>query len=259
MVKNGKRDRRAQYQQTQELEAEVQARLQGPEKISWTRKDLADIRPRTPNQMSACRAWAEGDHLALLGSAGVGKTFLACYFASCAMLDEKSEQDRIVIIRSAVQGRDVGALPGKLSEKLAEYEVPYADAFGELFGPPSTYRLMKGKGKIVFASTSFLRGTNLRNAIVIVEEAQNMNFGEIDSAITRLNETSRFIITGDSYRQCDLGHREISGLPIFEQVAPDVRGVTVVQFTRHDCQRKGLVESWLAATEDHFQRMRQHR
>ena len=74
--------------------------------------DLADIRPLTENQE---KAFNSNKNLILSGSAGTGKSFLACYFACEGMV--KKKQENIVLIRSAVPTRDIGFLPGNDKEK----------------------------------------------------------------------------------------------------------------------------------------------
>ena len=69
--------------------------------------------PLTENQKKAFDAWADGDHLALVGTAGTGKTFLAMYLA-LELITDKDLQEKIVIFRSVVPTRDMGYLPGSV-------------------------------------------------------------------------------------------------------------------------------------------------
>ena len=111
-------------------------------------------------------AWFQGDHICAHGSAGTGKTFLALYLAFLEIL-ETQNQNRIILVRSAVPTREVGHLPGTLEEKTALYELPYHDICWELFGRKTTYQDMKDAGVIEFMTTSFIRGLTWDNAIVI--------------------------------------------------------------------------------------------
>lgn len=228
------------------------ARKEGPAKMQWHEHDLRHIKAMNENQEIAIQAWfasAEG-HLALLGSAGTGKTLLALYCASVSYT--RKDQARIVIIRSAVPKRDPGALPGTLEQKQAKYEIPYIGVMQQLFGHHDTYERMKERYVIEFHSTSFLRGQTFDDAIILIEEAQNMDFDELDSVLTRVGVNSRVIITGDTLRQCDLRHFEQSGLSILTDVQSDLPEMTVVNFKPEDCVRSGFARSWLMATEKHF-------
>jgi phosphate starvation-inducible PhoH-like protein len=232
------------------------ARQAGPDKKSWHEHDLRHIKAMTENQDVAIQAWFATDegHLALLGSAGTGKTLLATYLGSVSVT--RKEQLRIVVIRAGVPKRDPGALPGTLEQKQAKFEAPYISCFHQLFGKASTYENMKEAKVVEFHTTSFIRGMTFDDSIIIVEECQNMDFDELDSVLTRPGINSRVILTGDTLRQCDLKHFETSGVQILEEVAHELEGMTLVQFTPDDCVRSGFAKSWLQATERFFTKER---
>jgi phosphate starvation-inducible protein PhoH len=256
--REGRNDRRTTREQPENVIQmnDVAARREGPDKKTWNEHDLRHIQALTENQDVALQAWFASDegHLALLGSAGSGKTLLASYFASVAYT--RREQRRIVVIRAGVPKRDPGALPGTLEQKQAKYESPYIACFHQLFGKALTYQNMKDAGVIEFHTTSFIRGMTFDDSIIIVEECQNMDFDELDSVLTRPGTNSRVILTGDTLRQCDLKHFETSGVQILEEVAHELEGMTLVQFTPEDCVRSGFAKSWLLATERFFTKAR---
>ncbi len=222
-----------------------------PTRKHWSEHDIAHVQARGHRQPEAFRAYFEGDHLGMFGSAGTGKTFLACYLALRSLCSGAVE--RIIIVRSAVQSRDQGFLKGTLEEKMAPYEIAYRDVFAELFPHlPNSYDDMKRMGLVEFVTTSFLRGITLRNAVVIVEESQNLDFGEINTVMTRIGEGTRVIMTGDT-KQDDLSSKRgqaPSGLPLMLEIAKDVGGMTVVEFDRHDIVRSEFVKRWIIAVED---------
>lgn len=256
--REGRSDRRTTREQPENVinMNDAVARRDGPDKKQWHEHDLRHIQALTEGQETAIQAWYADDegHEALLGSAGTGKTLLACYFGAVAYT--RREQDGITIIRSAVPKRDPGALPGTLEQKQAPFEAPYIAIFQQLFGRKSTYEDMKKAGVVEFLSTSFLRGTTFDNRILIIEEAQNLDFDEIDSVLTRVGRGTRIILTGDTLRQCDLKHFETSGIQILDEVKHEIEGMTVVNFTPEDCVRSGFTKSWLQATERYFTKER---
>ena len=179
--------------------------------------------PLTPNQSKAFYSWKKGQHLMLLGSAGTGKTFLALNFA-CDEL-EKEKHSKILIIRSIVSARDPGALPGTLKEKSRVFEAPYSPILAKLYDKKDAYDLMKSKQKIEFVTTSFLRGLTYDDCIIIIEEAQNMSAGELETVMTRVGENTRVIICGDT-RQDDLTSerfKETSGLRQFAKIINKIK------------------------------------
>ena len=223
---------------------------EGPKRKHWTGHDIKPIKPLTSTQEEMFHAWFNGFNLCAHGSAGTGKTFLALFLALHSVL-ERRDQNRIIVVRSAVATRDIGFLPGTLEEKTALYELPYHDIMWELVGKASTYQDMKDAGVIEFMTTSFVRGLTWDNAVIIVDEGQNMTFHEIDSIMTRMGQNSRIIVTGD-VRQTDLDGRKgtpVCGMGQFLKVVNNMREFSTLQFTVNDIVRSDLVKSWIMASE----------
>ena len=196
------------------------------------------------------QSFYNGYNVCAHGSAGTGKTFLALYLALNEMLATQN-QSHIKIVRSAVPTRDVGHLPGTYEEKIAQYEVPYRELVHELLGRYSSYDDMKSAGKIEFLSTSYLRGLTWDNAIIIVDEGQNMTFHEIDSIMSRVGENARVIFTGDLV-QTDLDRKQHDkcGMGQFMKVIGKMDGFADIRFTQHDIVRSAFCKSWIMATEE---------
>jgi len=241
----GKNERGAAYLS---MELNLQTMEQGPKRKNWSIHDLKAIHPLNPRQEDMFHAWYEDKNICAHGSAGTGKTFLATYLALQDLLEKRQQQ--IIIVRSAVPTREIGHLPGSIEEKLAAYERPYHDIFWELIGRASTYQDMKDAGLVQFMSTSFIRGLTWDNAIVVVDEGENMTFHEIYSIMTRLGENSRVIFTGDLV-QTDLDKRknDVSGMSHFLEVIKNMSCFDDVKFTQHDIVRSGFVKSWIIAAE----------
>lgn len=233
---------------TEALYANGHAIEEGPKRKTWSTKDLKLIKPKTAAQEDMFHAWFTGKHLCAFGSAGTGKTFLAFNLALQEVLAQRVR--RIIIVRSAVATREIGFLPGTIEEKTAMYELPYHDIMWELIGRASTYQDMKEAGMIEFMTTSFVRGLTWDNAIVIVDEGQNMTFHEINSIMTRIGENTRIILTGDT-KQTDLDGKKlgIEGMTQALRVFQNMDTFECVQFTKHDIVRSEFVKSWIVACE----------
>jgi phosphate starvation-inducible PhoH-like protein len=231
------------------LMANGQAQLEGPKKKTWSIRDLKHIKPKNPAQEELYHGWYNGKHLVAHGSAGSGKTFVAFYLALQEILEQRNQ--RIIIVRSAVSTRDIGFLPGSLEEKTALYELPYHDICYELMGRKSTYQDMKDAGVIEFMTTSFVRGLTWDNAVVIVEEGQNMTFHEINSIMTRIGENSRIIFTGDT-KQTDLDGKKLGfeGMTHALKVIKGLDAFATVEFTKHDIVRSAFCKQWIIACEN---------
>jgi phosphate starvation-inducible PhoH-like protein len=199
--------------------------------------------PLTDNQRKFYEAYKRGDYfVALHGVAGTGKSFIALYKALEEVLDKGNPFNKVIIVRSAVQGREIGHLPGDIEGKLEIYRQPYMQICETLFGRRDAYQRLEE-----FISTSFIRGMTFDDAIIIVDEMQNMTYEEIDTVMTRVGHRSKIIWCGD-YRQCDLKKKDDkSGLQKFFDVAHLMKAFTRIEFTTNDIVRSSLVKDYILA------------
>jgi len=204
--------------------------------------------PLTDNQKKFYDAYKRGDYfIALHGVAGTGKSFIAVYKALEEVLDKGNTFSKVIIVRSAVQGREIGHLPGDIEGKLEIYRQPYMQICDTLFGRRDAYQRLEEQHAIEFISTSFIRGMTFDDAIIIVDEMQNMTYEEIDTVMTRVGHRSKIIWCGD-YRQCDLKKRDDkSGLLRFFEVAGLMKAFTRIEFTTDDIVRSSLVKDYILA------------
>jgi phosphate starvation-inducible protein PhoH len=212
--------------------------------------DLKTFDPLTDHQKQFFDAYKRGDYfIALHGVAGTGKTFIALYKALEEVLDKSNPFNKIIIVRSAVQSREIGHLPGDASEKMEIYEQPYRQICDTLFGRRDAYQRLDEQGHISFISTSFIRGMTWDDAIIIVDECQNLSWEEIHTCMTRVGYRSKIIWCGD-YRQTDLNKKknDLSGLNKFLEIASLMDSHTRIEFTVSDIVRSSLVKDWIVAT-----------
>jgi len=210
--------------------------------------EIYQYEPLTENQKKAFDAWADGDHLALIGTAGTGKTFLAMYLA-LELITDKVPQEKIVIFRSVVPTRDMGYLPGSVEEKKEVFETPYKNIVGELVGGDQPYKRITHTHQLEFMTTSYIRGLTIDNAVIIVDEMQNLNFHELDSVMTRVGENCRVIFCGD-YHQSDFregGERE--GILKFMRIVEQLKDFTSITFGWDDIVRSDFLRDYIMTKE----------
>lgn len=185
--------------------------------------------------------------MALHGVAGTGKTFIAMYKALEEVLDRGNPFDRVTVIRSAVQARDMGHLPGDKDEKMDVYLQPYKQICHELFKRKDAWQRLEEQGHVEFIATSFIRGVTFNQSIIVVDEIQNMTFEELDTIITRVGKDSKIIFCGD-YRQTDLKKKDDkSGILKFFDICGRMKEFTRIEFNIEDIVRSSMVKNYIIA------------
>ena len=214
---------------------------------------LINIEPLTDNQKRLFDSYSEGKHIVAYGTAGTGKTFITLYNAIKDVLSTGTPYERIYLVRSLVSTREIGFLPGDHEDKADIYQIPYKNMVKYMFQMPSDadfemlYGNLKAQESIKFWSTSFIRGTTLDNAIVIVDEFQNLNFHELDSIITRVGENSKIMFCGDA-SQTDLTKtNDKNGIVDFMSVLRKMPSFDIIEFGVDDIVRSGLVKEYIIA------------
>jgi predicted ribonuclease YlaK len=209
------------------------------------------VKPITENQKRAFDAYKKGKNLFLYGAAGTGKTFISLYLAMQEVLDNRTPYDTVYLVRSAVPTREIGFLPGDEEDKTALFQVPYQNMVKFMFEQPNEtafanlYDRLKNQGSLFFLTTSFLRGITLDNAIIIVDECQNLNFHELDSITTRVGQDSKIIFCGD-VMQTDLQKQyEKEGIVTFMKILEAMNEFENIEFNIGDIVRSGFVKNYL--------------
>ena len=211
--------------------------------------DMVAIEPLTNNQKEVFQAYARGDSLVLSGSAGTGKTFMALSLALEDVLDKETPYDKVIVIRSIVPTREIGFLPGTEDEKKEAYTGPYQSICAELFEQGDAWNKLQAAGTVDFQSTSFIRGITFNNAIVVVDEMQNLNFHELDSVITRVGRNCKFVMCGDYYQSDFDKAREKNGIVQFLSIIEQLKRFTVVEFGWEDIVRSDFVRDYIMTKE----------
>lgn len=233
-----------------------------PDKIVFTSQDLVNIQPITAPQKKFFETYSEtinyklhdgnteeaDKNFMLVGSAGTGKTIMAFAKALEEVITLK-QKNKIIVIRSVAEARPRGFLPGTEEEKEAPFEIPYIGICDELVKYQwKNYERLKKANIIKFETTSNLRGTTMHDAVIIVDECQNLNFHELDTVITRVGKNSRIIFCGD-FAQSDLliNKNDKTGLPEFLKIIDLMTSFNVIKFTADDIVRSGLVKEYILA------------
>ena len=212
---------------------------------------MIPVEPITDNQKRFFDEWDAGKMIYAYGVAGTGKTFIALYKALRDVLGETTPYEKIYIVRSLVATREIGFLPGDHEDKSSLYQIPYKKMVQSMFEMPDDnsyemlYDNLKAQETISFWSTSFIRGTTLDNAIIIIDECQNLNFHELDSIITRVGQDSKIVFCGDAAQTDLLKVNERTGIMDFQRIIQNMDEFSLIEFGIDDIVRSGLVKSYL--------------
>ena len=222
------------------------------EDVIWAHRNIR-VAPKTVNQKRYVDSIRRHTITFGIGPAGTGKTFLAVAAAVAAL--EGKDVSRIILSRPAVEaGERLGFLPGDLQAKVDPYLRPLFDALHDMLDPERVATYLD-RGVIEVAPLAFLRGRNLNDSFVILDEAQNTSPEQMKMFLTRLGFGSRMVVTGD-ITQVDLPRDQRSGLIVVSEILDQIRDISFVRFGGEDVVRHQLVQRIVAAYDDHAERTR---
>jgi phosphate starvation-inducible PhoH-like protein len=214
---------------------------------------------RTLNQKRFYTAIGRHDSNIIMGHAlaGAGKTYISIQKGLEMLLHKGSNIKKLIIINPTVDvGNEdkLGHLPGDLMEKMKVHNESSIYILHKIIGEAETNKLIE-KGKIEFMVLNFLRGRNLEDAYIILDEAQNASPLQLKTLVTRISDTTKLIIEGD-LSQCD--KYRANGTPAFEKSGfydiwrrlGGIKGVYQVEFSKDDCIRSGIVKRILEKYEE---------
>jgi phosphate starvation-inducible protein PhoH and related proteins len=222
-------------------------------------KIVNNFKPKTLNQRVFHDIISDDNTQLVLchGIAGTGKTYVSIYKALQDVLRRGTPYDKLIIINPTVDvGNEdkLGFLPGELQAKIQQYNESTFTILDKIIGKARAGKMIQDN-KIEIGVLNFLRGTNLENCYVILDEAQNVSPMQIKTLMTRISENCKMIIQGDM-SQCD--KYKTNGVTNYEKSGfydvwfrlKDVDGVEHMSFTRDDCVRHPLVKRILKTYED---------
>ena len=178
------------------------------------------------------------------GTAGSGKTFLGVAMAVKAF--KSKEVSKIILCRPAIEaGERLGFLPGDIEEKINPYMRPIYDALETLLGQELFAKYLE-KGLIEVSPLAFMRGRNLDDAFVLLDEAQNTTNDQMKMFLTRIGMNCKACVCGD-FTQIDLPYGSTNGLRDSIGVLEGIEGISIVSLSESDIVRNPLVQRIVSA------------
>lgn len=200
-----------------------------------------DYKAKNENQKKLINLINENKITIASGPAGTGKTYLACAQA-LKLLKSDGRFKKIMLVKSVtvLEGEDVGYLKGDLKEKMFPYTISFLDNFYKLIGESLT-QMMLDQGLIEVLPLAYIRGRSIDNAIIIVDEAQNITQKNMRSTMTRIGTDTKMIITGDT-KQIDIKNSKISALELVVKLFQNKVDIGTMNFSVEDIVRDPIVK-----------------
>jgi phosphate starvation-inducible PhoH-like protein len=214
-------------------------------------KIIKKIKFKTKNQKRFYKAIEKEDSNIIMAHAlaGAGKTYISIQKGLELLMHKGSPINKMIIINPTIDvGNEdkLGYLPGDLNEKMQVHNESSLYILHNIIGEAETNKLIDS-GKIEFKVLNFLRGTNIDNTYIILDEAQNASPLQLKTLITRITDSTKLIIEGD-LSQCD--KYKANGTPAYHKSGfydvwnrlGGLEGVYQIEFTKDDCIRSGIVK-----------------
>jgi PhoH-like ATPase len=168
------------------------------------------VKPRNREQQFALELLLDDtvQVVTLLGKAGTGKTLLAIAAGLQQVVDEERFNKLLVSRPVMPMGRDLGYLPGDISEKLRPYMQPIYDNLDFIVAANMEQRRrssmtaaqLEEGGYMSVEPLTYIRGRSIPNQYIIVDEAQNLTPHEVKTILTRAGDGTKIVLTGDSFQ-----------------------------------------------------------
>jgi phosphate starvation-inducible PhoH-like protein len=201
-----------------------------------------DIKHKNETQKKLIQAIKNNDVTICTGPAGTGKTLLSVFQALLLLKNQPDIYKEIKLVKSITQlkNEELGTLPGDEKDKLKFHMMSYLDAFHKLIGEFNTNKLIE-IGIIKMEVFGAIRGRSFTNAIIIIDEFQNISHDNAKTFLTRFSDNTKVIVLGDS-GQIDLRDKRDSSLERLAQrvKANPIEGVSVVEFSETEVVRHRL-------------------
>lgn len=210
-------------------------------------KNTFPIKPKNKNQEICIKNIKKNDITFIIGPAGTGKTLIA--IANAIFLLKENKIKKIILVKPIIEvDEKLGFLPGNIEKKVNPYFKPLYDLFNEILNKNITKKLIENE-IIEISPLAYMRGRNINNSFIILDEGQNTTIKQMKMFLTRLGFNSKIVITGD-ISQIDIKNGETSGLKHAISILKNIKGIYFMFFEKKDIIRHELIEKIITAYND---------
>lgn len=210
------------------------------------------LQPKNPAQADYIDVLRAGDSVFAVGPAGTGKTYIPARIAAQRLI--RGEIEKIIVTRVTVSSprHAIGFLPGNIEAKMKPWLTPVIEGIrAEVSG--QTLDKWKAEGRFEIVPFEYMRGRTFDGAVVILDEAQNACFADLELFVTRTGVGTQVVICGDP-GQIDIPN---SGLGHMLDLAEEFEIMDVIEFTEDDVVRSALAKAWVKAIGAYKRRQEQ--
>ena len=200
-----------------------------------------DIKHKNETQKKLTTSIKNNDVTICVGSPGTGKTYLSCLQALSELKNNENIK-KIVLVKSVttLKSEEIGFLKGTMAEKMEPFMYSFIGNFEKIIGK-ELYLKLNESNQIEILPIAYLRGVNIDNAIVIIDETQNISIENIRTILTRLGDNSKMVFLGD-VKQIDAKNKYDSALGFLLNNFNDIGRIGIVKFSKEDIIRHPLIK-----------------
>lgn len=204
------------------------------DKINNIIVEKVNLKAKNDSQIDLLKSIKENQITICNGVAGSGKTICSIFMALSLLKDRSNNYQKIYLVKSVttLKGEEVGFLKGDLREKIDPFMESFKNNGKKLFRNTDVNQLFE-TSIIKFLPLAYIRGTNLDNCIVILDEIQNVSIDNARTLLTRIGEDCKMICLGDN-NQIDLKNKRDSSLDVVLNIFRNIPDIGCIVMNEND-------------------------